>query len=333
MLDMCNEKKILLCVGLDTECDKNLKWGTRFPLQFRSVLEGIPKKLTPLFNQYGIKPTYFLSPEVLYDTPCVDLLSHLPNCELGAHMHAEFIGPDAEPDATRTRIVQAELTVEVERKKLQNLTSLFISHFGYAPKSFRAGRFGLSHNSLRILSDLGYLVDSSVTPFYSHEFSDRKKSQYWGAPVDPYFPARNDYRRKGSLRILEVPITVINPTLLRWPRFILRRMHNQSFIHKRLLPRLGLKVQKTSWLRPKYSSADEMIAISERLLSIPTRKKPHVLNMMYHTMEVIPGASPYAITDEDVDNIIKTQSTFFDHLFSSHDIECMGISQVRNYFT
>jgi len=77
---MLNEEKVLLCVGLDTECDKDLTWGTRFPFQFRSVLEGIPKRLTPLFNYYGIKPTYFLSPEVINDSACVGLLTQLKDC-------------------------------------------------------------------------------------------------------------------------------------------------------------------------------------------------------------------------------------------------------------
>lgn len=323
--------KIILCVTLDTECDKDANWETRFPLEFTSIQKGIPERLTPLFNKYGIRPTYFLSPEVIQNQNSVKLLSQIINCELGTHLHGEFIEPDAEPEAPKTKSVQAEMSFDIEQRKLQNLSELFTNQFGYAAKSFRAGRFGLSSNSLKLLSDLGYLVDSSVTPFYSHQFNDGKKSNYWGAPVQPYFPSQTDFRKKGSLRILEVPITVINPTLLLWPRFVLSRMHNHSFIHKRLLPRLGMKVEKTKWLRPKYSTAEEMINIADQLIKITKRKKLLVLNMMYHTAEVIPGASPYAATKEDVDYIISIQSLFFDYLFNHYHVECAEISKIYDY--
>lgn len=326
---MTNETKIFLCVGLDTECDKDLTWETRFPLQFTSVLAGIPKILTPLFNIYGIKPTYFLSPEVINDSACVGLLTQLKDCELGTHMHGEYIGPNADMSASKTSRVQAEMSRKVEKEKLQNLTILFKKKFGYSPKSFRAGRFGLSYNSLSLLSSLGYLVDSSITPFYSHQFSDRIRNNYWGAQVQPYFPSKFDYRNKGCLNILEVPITVVNPFFLKWPRFIVRLMHNRSFIHKRLLPRLGYKIPKTTWLRPKYSSAEEMIAISDLLIQRTTKNNFTVLNMMYHPNEVIPGASPYAATEEDVNSNLLTQKNFFDYLFNRYKVECVTISQVR----
>lgn len=324
--------KVILCVSLDTECDKDINWETRFPLEFRSVVQGIPERLTPLFGQYGIKPTYFLSPEVLYDKACVDVLSQLNNCELGTHMHGEFIGPDANMNASKTSSVQAEMSLKLESEKLTNLSRLFKEKFGYFPKSFRAGRFGLSKNSLWLLSSLGYLADSSITPFYSHQFTDQIRNNYWGAPVQPYFPSKFNSRYKGCLKILEVPITVVNPFFLHWPRFIVRLMHNRSFIHKRLLPRLGFKIPKTTWLRPKYSSAEEMIAISDLLIRGMTKNNFTVLNMMYHPNEVIPGASPYAATEEDVNNILLTQRIFFDYLFNRYPVECVTISQVRDSF-
>lgn len=327
-----NEKRVFLSVGLDTECDKDLTWGTRFPFQFTSVLEGIPTKLTPLFNHYGIKPTYFLSPEVMYDEPCVGLLSQLKDCELGAHMHGEYIEPIADMSASKTSSVQAEMSLNIEREKLTNLTNLFSDKFGYFPKSFRAGRFGLSKNSLWLLNSLGYLADSSITPFYSHQFTDRIRNNYWGAPVQPYFPSKFNYCYKGCLKILEVPITVVNPFFLHWPRFITRLIHNRSFFYKRLLPRLGYKIPKTTWLRPKYSSAEKMIAISDLLIQGMTKNNFTVLNFMYHPNEVIPGASPYAATEEDVNDILLTQKVFFDYLFNRYHVECVTISQVRDLY-
>jgi len=324
--------KIFLCVTLDTECDKNTKWETRFPLNFRSVLEGIPQKATPLFCKYNITPTYFLSPEVIRNSDCIRFLSQITRCELGAHLHGEFIEPMGQPDAPITQSVQAQLSFDVEQNKLRNLTTLFIDKFGYAPKCFRAGRFGLSRNSLEILGDLGYLVDSSITPFYTHYFTNGIINNYWGAPIEPYFPSINNFCKKGSSKVLEVPITVINSTFLHWPRWFLRQLNNRSFIHKRLLPRMGFKVERTKWLRPKYSTAAEMITIAEQVIRKPFGNKPHILNMMCHTNDYIPGGSPQASSVEDVEYIISSQLTFFDYLFSRHDVVSVGISHIYPLF-
>ena len=56
-----------MSVTIDTECDKSPDWTNSNPLSFKSILDGVPNKLQPLFQAYGIKPTSFLSPEVIQD--------------------------------------------------------------------------------------------------------------------------------------------------------------------------------------------------------------------------------------------------------------------------
>jgi len=73
-----------------------------------------------------------------------------------------------------------------------------------------------------------------------------------------------------------------------------------------------------------------MIAISDLLIQRMIKNKFTVLNMMYHPNEVIPCASPYAATEEDVNNILLTQKKFFDYLFNRYKVECVTISQVRD---
>ena len=72
-----------------------------------------------------------------------------------------------------------------------------------------------------------------------------------------------------------------------------------------------------------------MKAISDLLIQRVTKYNFTVLNMMYHPNEVIPGASPYAATEEDVNGILLTQKNFFDYLFSRYKVECVTISHVR----
>ena len=72
-----------MSVTIDTECDKSPDWSNSNPLTFNSVNEAIPQILQPLFESYSLKPTYFLSPEVIEDASCVKILSSIKNnCEL-----------------------------------------------------------------------------------------------------------------------------------------------------------------------------------------------------------------------------------------------------------
>lgn len=76
-----------LLVTIDTEADSFENWGVRLPFEFRSVPEGIGDRLMPLFQKYGIRPTFLISHEVLENEPSVRFLRSLPDCELGTHCH------------------------------------------------------------------------------------------------------------------------------------------------------------------------------------------------------------------------------------------------------
>ena len=56
-----------LCVSIDTESDKGKGWRSRRPMSFEGITDGVVERLHPLFERFGAKPTYLLSPEVLRD--------------------------------------------------------------------------------------------------------------------------------------------------------------------------------------------------------------------------------------------------------------------------
>ena len=156
--------KIYLCISIDCECDKGIGWVCRQPLSFSGVAEGLARRLHPLFLQYAAKPTYLLSAEVMRDEQSVNWLRKISNqAELGSHLHGEFVDPGAFIPVV-TSAFQRDYSPEIEALKMANLTSLFTEAFGRPPRSFRAGRFGIGRFSLEILQNLGYRVDSSVTP-------------------------------------------------------------------------------------------------------------------------------------------------------------------------
>ncbi|MDP9033721.1 MAG: hypothetical protein M3O50_02865 [Myxococcota bacterium] len=300
--------QVFLCVSIDCECDKGPAWRTRQPLAFAGVHVGLGECLHPLFERFGAKPTYLLSPELLGDLASVERLAGLRGCELGTHLHGELAEPDAfAPDVTSQ--VQRDYAPEVERAKLTWLTGAFRSAFGRSPGSFRAGRFGIGPNTIGILEQLGYTVESSVTPHVDWS-SVSPGLTFVGAPTQPYHPDPCHPGRQGASAMLEVPVTI---RLQRWGRLPL--------LGKRLEPR---------WLRPTRNRAAALIAIAREAIveareSHPDR--PVVLNAMFHNVEVVAGASPYASTDRAARRIVDRLGALLDFARTNR-IACVGLSDI-----
>lgn len=276
-----------LCVSIDTESDKGRGWRSRKPMSFEGVADGVVRRLQPLFERFGAKPTYLLSPEVIRDAACVETFRGLASsCELGTHLHGEYAEPGAfEPDVTS--VFQRDYTPQVERQKLTYLTDLFIRAFDHQPQSFRAGRFGIGPASIGILESLGYAVESSVTPHMDWTSSGAPGLAFRDAPTQPYRPDPQEPGRPGTARILEVPVT------------IRRRFLNA-------IPGLGSRVDPR-WLRPTRGTEAGIVAVAEDEIADARRKakdRPVILNAMFHNVEVVPNTSPYASTEEDARRIL-----------------------------
>jgi hypothetical protein len=316
--------KARLAISLDTECDKGPHWRVRRPLTFRNVVEGVPERLAPLFERHGVRPTYLLSPEVLRDDGCVALFRDLPGAELGTHLHAEFIEPRAAMDAERTEAFQGELPPFVEYGKLLNLTALFCKRFGRAPTSFRAGRYGLGRRTLRFLEQLGYVVDSSVTP-HAWWRSGKGGVSYLGAPDQPYHPSREDCRRPGAMRILEAPVTLVSRGWDMVPRALRLRIDPFERWQGALLNACR-KPLRPAWLRPSFSGAEAMLEATD-YLARRAGDRPIFLCMMFHTNEATAGASPYHATAEEVQRFLGELEAYLDALRARFDVEPIGLSE------
>lgn len=304
-------EEILLTISIDTECDHDPAWARSAPLRFDSINIGMPERLQPLFNEVGAIPTYLLTVEVLEDDESVESLKSLQgNYEYGTHLHAAFVEPQKKfydyagvdsPD------FQSSYAPEIEHAKLRTLTELFKSRLGYAPTSFRAGRYGAGNHTLAALRDLGYKVDTSVTP-HIRWFEPNGQADYRRAPEQPYFPSVKQLNRAGnqpvaSSDVLEVPVTVRNRLFRRYPR----------------------------WFRPWYSSVDEMKDIFHYHLRRYGQQQTLVINMMFHSMEVIEAASPYPQSSDDVKKYLDDTYEILDWA-RSEGVTFKGLSDVREYF-
>jgi hypothetical protein len=307
-------KKYFL-ITIDTECDKRTDWTTRYPFEFRSITEGIPDRLQPLFRRSGVKATYLLSPEIIGDPKCARVLGAIgEDHELGTHLHGEYIEPQADFEAAGTMAFQGDYPAETEYDKLKNLTKLFTETFGYRPTAFRAGRFGIGKESLNFLNQLGYLVDSSVFPLKITP-TVRHQNNFYDAPVKAYFPDLKDYAREDeSVNLLELPLTVHSRFFLNIPRSWRKSVASHPLWVSGLSKLLGRDKVKTYSLRPSTNSYDQMKAVVDGHIRIHHDDEPVFLNMMFHSNEIIEEASPYCRTSADVSAFLGRMEKLFQYL-------------------
>jgi hypothetical protein len=300
--------RVFLCVSIDCECDKGRGWRTRKPLTFDGVHAGVGERLHPLFRRFGAKPTYLLSPELADDPQCVEALASLRDCELGAHLHGELAGPDRfVPDVTEA--LQRDYAPDVERAKLVWLTETFRRAFGRPPRSFRAGRFGIGAHTVPILEELGYVVDSSVTPHVDWSRVSPGLT-FVRSPTQPYHPDPRDPGRPGTSTLLEVPVTIRPPLFSR-------------------VPVLGTRLA-ARWLRPTRRTGRQLIKTTRDEIGAVRRREPGrtvVLNAMLHNVEVVAGASPYAATESQAMRILDRLGALL-RFARDADIPCVGLSDV-----
>ena len=301
--------KVLMSITIDTECDKSLDWSNSDPLTFKSILDGVPNKLQPLFQAHGIKPTYFLSPEVIEKQVCAEIFNGIrDDCELGTHLHADFIEPmKAKDDLSGygAHAFQTDFSKEVEFEKLKNLTKLFKSAFNFDPLVFRAGRYAANQNTLSSLIKLGYKVDSSFTPHLQWASPNGSIINHADSPEQPYFTDEHDIYAENNGPILEIPISIIK---------------SSSFFRTKEL-----------WLRPKFSSFSEMKKIISKTLDKYKHNEYIIFVMMFHSQEVIPNASPYSRNEKDVKKYLELLNRIFNYA-KNKNISFSTLSEIYTLF-
>lgn len=305
-----------LLVGIDTEADDQWSAAGRARLEVRNA-ERLPA-LQSLFERFGVRPVYFVTWEMVTREPAATILRELHasgRCEIGTHLHPWSMPsfPDRNPDA---HTYPHNLPVELLDRQLAELTAQIEASLGVRPRSYRAGRNGFDHRTLPILEKLGYLVDSSVDPL----FNERRKGgmRFAGAPVAPYRPDYGDVRRPGASRVLEIPISSATIPFLPKPVETLF-VSLPSLPYRGMLKRLGLR---GAWLRPSYSSLGDMLRLADRLA-----ERTGVLNVAFHSSELLPGGSPYSPDQASVGRILDDLARLLEHATVRHGARGLSYSE------
>ena len=319
--------KKFLVITIDVEPDCSPNWHYSDPLRFDGVSKGIGKLLQPLFNEYGFVPTYLINNVVLEDQRSVDVLRQLSGkFELGTHLHPEFITPQKKYDNYAGKKAVANCCFyppEIEYEKIKNVSQLFENNFGYKPLSFRAGRYSAGSNTIKSLARLGYRVDTSVTPHISWSDKTRERPvDCLDAPEQPYLIDEENITKENiNGNLLQVPISI--------------SLKNRNFFKEILVSGGGLRHRirkhKAFWLRPYYSTTPQLISIGKQFLSAYQDREAVVLNMMFHNVEVLPGLSPYTISENDCKKYLNQLRDFFGFC-RQENIQGTALSDLYNVF-
>ncbi|MDQ3348695.1 MAG: polysaccharide deacetylase family protein [Acidobacteriota bacterium] len=299
-----------LLVGIDTEGDNQWDGAARANQTFEN-LYALPR-LHALFARHGVRPTYVVTYPVATDRRSADVLGRLlsgGDCEIGAHHHAWETPPCTPGDVGRHAYASAIPRVQFEQQ-LESLTRAIAGAVGRRPVSYRSGRFGFSAEHVAGLERQGYQVESSVAPLFFE--AHKGGPDFTEAPLRPYFLSYDSATTPGTSNLLEVPVSAgLSRRLPKRLQYLYARAP-RPYMTKRVLR--ALRVIRMRWLRPSYSSLEDMIALARGLAA----DHEPVLNLLFHSSEAIVGGSPYNRTQAELDAFCERLERFL--AFATKDL-------------
>jgi hypothetical protein len=313
-----------LLVGIDTEGDNQWDASARRRQTFENT--HALGRLHDFFAVRGVRPTYLITYPVASDPRSADVLRGLiagGDCEIGAHHHAWETPPFDDEDTDRHPYA-ASLPLSQFDAQLESLTEAIRHAVGQAPTSYRSGRFGFSASHVSSLERAGYTVESSVTPLFYE--AHKGGPDFVDAPLAPYYLSYDNAARAGTSGLLELPVSAwLNRRVPIW----LARRYGRApspYTTKRVL-RLS-RIAHVRWLRPSYSTAEDMIALARQLT---TDDVPH-LNVLFHSSEALVGGSPYNKTDADLAAFFDRLDRFFTTVREELGAVPMTFAEFRQHF-
>lgn len=319
--------KFVLSVDTEEEWD----WSGPFP-QADCQVENIKKipEFQAFCEKLSIKPTYFVDYAVANDSHSVSILKQpLQNntCEIAAHLHP-WCNPPYFGDTLEKQSHVINLPLSQVEKKLATLTEKLTQAFEQAPTAFRTGRWGISGEILALLAKYNYQIDSSVYPYYSHEYFSCQ-----GAPIKPYFPSFSDSLKvnESNHKLLQYPVSVgFNHADFdlcnRWHE----RLSKGVF---KMIRSIGLGwhlgILKKLYMCPELSSAEDMCLLADKILE----RGDNTIHMYLHSSSLLTGATGFINSDNAFSEMTEKMKMLVEHVQKSADIEFCTISEAAEpYF-
>lgn len=295
-------------ITVDVEADN--QWSKEMTDVISNVFE-LPR-FHKLVRKFGFKPTYLVSYEVANNEMAANMLrvwQGSGEAEIGAHLHPWSTPPFGDND--KYKRFPSELEGDELKLKLESLTKVITEKIGVKPSSYRAGRWGFDNRQIKILSELGYVADCSISP--KVDWSKNNNVTPGGSGPNWSFESIKPHvLESGDSKILEVPMTIINTGFISgnggiFENFVLKYPTN-------LLSRVIRKfLIKPRWLRVfKETTSKDFEAIYKSAVS----NNLPVIEFMIHSSELVSGGSPYVKNEKDLEALYKNLEALFEMLKS-----------------
>lgn len=295
-----------LVFTVDTEPDdqwaRALPDGSLPPFTFANT-RGLGR-LVDFFRRHDAPVTWMTSYSVARDPESARLLraARANGDEIAGHLHGWETPPFTDFDRVSRPFI-GEYDPAARLSKHRSLLAAHEDAFDARPVSYRAGRWGVDEIELQHLSELGYLIDSSIPP--GIDFRDRAGLRQLGPDFRSYLKRDGlNPHRAGAL--WEVPASIVPLGLLNdgaaalaLARVAGRRNEGSGAARALSGALAGLRLQRLVWIRPLKHPRAQLVEATHALL----RRGVPLVNVMFHSSEAFPGTSPLSRHAEDVERL------------------------------
>jgi len=290
----------VLAVVVDTE--EEFDWSAPFSRQATSV-EALAEldRLQDLCSEHGVSPTYVCDwPVVTSELAQRVLIPHLTagRCDVGAHLHP-WVTPPHEEEVNSHNSYPGNLPPDLEREKLERLTSAVEERLGRRPQIYRAGRYGFGPRTADALVALGYTLD--VSPLAGFNLAADGGPDWSTLDPRPYSFGPN----KG---LIGLPATGGFAGWLFGGAGLHRALHTALPSALRLPGVLSrLRAFERIMLSPEGYTLAHMQRLTRALLSRGAR----VFQLSLHSPSMLPGCTVYAQNPQERDALLSRCAEYF----------------------
>lgn len=306
-------------ITIDTEGDNLWQNHDRIATENARFLP----RFQQLCEKYTFRPTWLTNYEMAVDPHYIEFARDViaRGCgEIGMHLHAWNSPPlhDLTGDDWRYKPYLIEYPAENIREKVSFMTQLLEETFQVKMRSHRAGRWAFNEYYAKLLIELGYQVDCSVTPRVNWQFSEGAPQGNGGTNYQhfqdrAYFIDEQNIAKSGKSSLLEVPMSI-------------QYKHSSLMNHaKSAYDRLRGKPRSPSvhWLRPMEGNVEQMKSVVDKTLASGN----DYVEFMLHSSEFMAGGSPTFKTNESIERLYLE----LEELFSWLKLRTVGMTLSEYY--
>lgn len=307
-----------LVVSLIVDAEEDFNWSR--PVEGTDYSTACMHAIGPLqevLGSYGLPPTYLLTYPVMEDADAVRLLRRQlerGRCALGVQMHP-WVNPPFGTGPDQRLSFPLNLPAAVEEAKIVRLTEKFTAVFGFAPRVFKAGRYGIGAQTVALLERLGFVIDTSIAP--RTDLGAEGGPDFSGFGTSPFWFG-------ASRRLLELPVCrdVVGWAGAAAPRLYRPLNRPASSALRAALSWLRLAERIT--LSPEGNDAAAM----RRLIRGQEAAGQRVLTVSFHSSSLAVGHNPYVQSRRELHLFYDRLSAVLDGLARRKETVFAGVPEL-----